>query len=92
MKNKHCCKEMDFFLEEKRVRISYIDYKRLYAIKLTSGGLQTMNYCPWCGHKLPEPLDEEWFNLLEEMGFDNPRQQEIPKEFKTDEWWKKRGL
>jgi hypothetical protein len=93
MKNKHCCKEMDFFLEENRVAISYINYERLYAIDLkSSNGLQTIYYCPWCGSKLPKVLDDKRLEILEELGFDEPYEQEIPKEFKTDEWWKKRGL
>lgn len=53
------------------------------------------NYCPYCGAKQPEILSlliydeiekavgKEWCDITED---------EIPEEFKTDEWWKKRGL
>ena len=93
MSHKHCCKEMDFFLNEGKVGISYCDQERLYSINLkSSGGLQAIYYCPWCSSKLPKDLGDEWFDTLEELGFENPYDQEIPKEFKTDEWWKKRGL
>jgi hypothetical protein len=42
-------------------------------------------------------LKDEWFDILEkEYELDNPawdleQKEKIPAEFKTDEWWKKRG-
>ena len=59
-----------------------------------------IRYCPWCGAKLPENLIDERDKLIrEELGLDylpdddnNPPKKELPEEFKTDEWWKKRGL
>ena len=54
-----------------------------------------MEYCPWCGFKLPTSLRDEWFHILRtEYGLDNPcdDKRKIPKEFKSDEWWKKRKL
>lgn len=56
-------------------------------------------YCPYCGAKLPKELEDydmEPF-LRTEYGWTDedcwgyPRR-ELPEEFKTDEWWKKRGL
>jgi hypothetical protein len=57
-------------------------------------------YCPFCGSKLPKLLvDERWDTILRELGPDylpdddnNPPKKELPEEFRTDEWWKKRGL
>jgi hypothetical protein len=59
--------------------------------------LQGIMYCPWCSKKLPERLRDKWFETLEkEYNLDDPCREEqekwIPKEFETDEWWKKRGL
>ena len=55
-----------------------------------------INYCPWCGAELPKVLSDEWFDILEEeYGIEDPTNEEkdkVPEEFKTDEWWKKRGL
>ena len=59
-----------------------------------------IDYCPFCGAKLPENLiDERWDTIMNELGPDylpdddgNPPKKERPEEFKTDEWWKKRGL
>ena len=58
-------------------------------------------YCPWCGKKLPEKLSHKMEEVLEaEYGitakdWDSPKwndDTDLPDEFKTDEWWKKRGL
>jgi len=54
--------------------------------------IYTIEYCPWCGSKLPSYLGSEHIDAIEEAGytgFDDPN---LPEEFKTDEWWKKRGL
>ena len=60
----------------------------------------SISNCPFCGAKLPENLiDERWDTIMNELGSDylpddegNPPKKELPEEFKTDEWWKKRGL
>jgi hypothetical protein len=60
------------------------------------GMYQKMSYCPWCGKKLPKELGEEWCRIIKErFGFEEIFVEEwetLPQEFKTDEWWKKRGL
>jgi len=52
--------------------------------------------CPWCGTKLPSSLADKWFEVLkEEYGIEDPSDEDrdrVPTEFRTDEWWKKRGL
>jgi len=62
-------------------------------------GVLWMEYCPFCGKKLPKELDDDDMDpyLMKEYGWTEddcwgyPRR-ELPDEFKTDEWWKKRGL
>lgn len=53
-------------------------------------------YCPWCGTHLPISLADTWYNVLEqEYNIKDPTHHDrdkVPPEFKTDEWWKKRGL
>ncbi|MFI4983866.1 MAG: DUF6980 family protein [Rickettsiales bacterium] len=55
-----------------------------------------IHYCPWCGSKLPSSLAKKWFEVLkEEYGIEDPPDEDrdrVPLEFRTDEWWKKRGL
>jgi hypothetical protein len=91
-----CCKEIEFFLKENEVSISYDSSERSYGILYkpdTGGGKQQIHYCPWCGNKFPKTLSEELSNIIfDELnldGYDDPR---LPSEFKTDEWWKKRNL
>jgi hypothetical protein len=102
---KHCCKLMDLFLKDIRIPIRYSpSYHEYYILMLENGeqrgqmlAVQGIDYCPWCAKKLPESLRDKWFETLEkEYGLDDPDSKEqqklIPKEFETDEWWKKRGL
>ena len=52
-------------------------------------------FCPYCGKEQPKSLLFEKDDALEEaLGkeFCDIKPEEIPEEFKTDEWWKKRGL
>ena len=94
-----CCKEMRLFIEDPRDPIRYNNKFREYYIYIPrSHNIITMAYCPWCGKKLPGSLREKYFEILEE-GYglevdifsikDNPN---IPEEFTSDKWWKKRGL
>lgn len=101
MQKKHCCKNMNFFLNENSVNIYYNKYFRRYSIGIKNGtsAVQTMYYCLWCGAQLPKILDDEWFDMIEEQYgvYDAhvltiDENLKIPPEFKTEEWWKKRGL
>jgi len=96
---------MDLFLDDVRVPIIYSTaYREYYILMLEDGprrgrisAVQGIDYCPWCSKKLPKSLRDEWFETLEkEYNLDDPdsKDQEklVPAEFKTDEWWKKRGL
>jgi len=47
-----------------------------------------MDFCPLCGAKLPESKSDLWFEKLEAMGFKDPWTDDIPKEFRTGEWFR----
>ena len=50
----------------------------------------TINYCPWCGKKLPTSQREKWFEELELKGFIAPLfDDNIPTEYKSKEWREK---
>ena len=97
--NKFCCQDMEIFINDERDPIKYNPVFREYYIDIiASHNIITFSYCPWCGVKLPKILRNDFFNILEKEAKivinifevkDNPK---IPEEFKTDEWWKKRGL
>lgn len=98
----YCCDEMarattfDCDLHDSEfscpdVIIIYVDKFDEYGIIIRDGGssLSLIFYCPWCGVKLPDSKRDLWFDTLEELGFDNPAEQDIPKKFSTSEWFKK---
>jgi hypothetical protein len=69
---------------------------RTYAIlnKKEYGGFEPMDYCPFCGAKFPDRLDEKLTAILQQEYSLNSWKdyKKAPHEFQTDEWWKKRGL
>ena len=85
-------------LDQGEVAVRYNPRFRGYGIRILDGGssVQTLYFCPWCGGKLPDAdaLTDKWFKILEEMlpEFDGFADTRTPDEFKSDEWWKKRGL
>ncbi len=92
---KHCCKLMDLYVGMEESSMSYYPKYREYGISVIGEkAYHRISHCPWCGKKLPESLNDQWFEIMFDMfedldGYADPR---IPEEFKTDEWWKKRGL
>ena len=69
--------------------VCYSDILNEYGLIIHDGGESyvRINYCPWCGAKLPDSERDNWFNRLEAQGYDNPMEQEIPEEYKSDAWW-----
>jgi hypothetical protein len=98
LKFQHCCQDMDRVLVEKRLYIRYLSKYREYYMEMRDAPAVTylICYCPWCSKKLPKSVRRKWFNILEkEYNLEDPWNEKqsklIPEEFKTDEWWKKRG-
>ncbi|WP_375318929.1 DUF6980 family protein [Candidatus Tisiphia endosymbiont of Oplodontha viridula] len=96
---KHCCKKMEYYATQSNTLLEYSPETRSYDLWLhndSRGTRQPISYCPWCGKILPKDLGEEWAAWVEEeLGlediFDTDWSQ-LPDKYKTDEWWKKRGL
>jgi hypothetical protein len=63
-----------------------------YGIIIHDGGSSYMaiDYCPWCGSRLPESKRDLWFERLGSLGYDNPTEQDIPKEYLTGAWYSER--
>lgn len=92
---KHCCDQMSFHIHEKEKIIIFVPEFREYSIRASKSIIQRIDFCPWCGIKLPTDLREEFFDILDkEYNLDTLclDKRKIPKEFRSDEWWKKRGL
>lgn len=73
------------------ILVVYVPRFDEYAIPIRDGGssYSKIQYCPWCGTKLPETKRDRWFKELEALGYDDPAQQDIPHEYLTDAWHKK---
>ena len=89
---------MNYFVLENK-EINYSNALRFYSLRLADdpyGSNCLLLYCPWCGTKLPKDLDGVWSETLKrEYGIKDPifdDADKVPPEFRTDEWWKKRGL
>lgn len=96
---KHCCDLMQLNIDDGRVQIFYSPIKRRYYINVVDQkkvtATQGLVYCPWCAQRLPSDLRKAYQEILRtEYGLE-PRYadpEQIPQEFRTDAWWKKRGL
>jgi hypothetical protein len=101
----HCCGPMSAAVRMCDVGVDYDKSIRRYDFSMPGRFLEKSNicvglvlyFCPWCSKELPKDLLDEWAAILEkEYGIDSPydRKQKrlIPKEYRTDEWWKGRGL
>lgn len=58
-----------------------------YGLVIHDGGaaFAGIDFCPWCGHRLPESRRDRWFDELEGRGID-PWEDEVPPEFQDDRW------
>ena len=99
MKTDICCKDIIIILSDHRNNIYYDNIFREYYVQTKRKTvILDMVFCPWCGSKFPESLRVKFFDVLEsEYEIDTDISEfkdriDIPKEFKTDEWWQKRGL
>lgn len=90
-----CCSELTRHLRENEVALSYDDISRSYGIKILDGGTssQQIYYCPWCGIKFPADVNDILYDIIyDELNLDGPDDPKLPEEFKSREWWVKRGL
>ena len=96
----HCCGRMEKHLKldcsahkdvfECPDRLMYYSARfNEYGLIVHDGGASyiVIEYCPWCGAKLPDSKRGEWFEKLAALGFDNPAGQNISREFMTGEWY-----
>lgn len=64
-----------------------------YGLIIHDGGRSyiVISYCPFCGKRLPESMRDQWFDELEELGFEDPMSDpdSIPEEYKSGRWMTK---
>ena len=96
-KKDFCCKELVNSIIDQNI-IDYDNVIRSYVIAYNKGRCSALEFCPFCGTKLPEWLNSKIFDVIEEEygipfeKIDIVNFKNMPDEFRTDEWWKKRGL
>ena len=92
-----CCDSMNIAIKENKI-IDYDITVREYGMRFRKNRVKMLNFCPWCGIKLPKDLIGELYDVLEKeynipwRDADIFEYTNVPDEFKTDEWWKKRDL
>lgn len=89
------CKEKEQFCCEafKNMERYYSSYTREHFFADDT----ILNFCPSCGSRVEKSLEDEWKSILmEEYNIEedhcsvwNPM---VPEEFKSDAWWRNRGL
>jgi hypothetical protein len=72
--------------------IVYSDKFDEYGLIIRDGGTSSyeINFCPFCGSKLPESKRDRWFDELEKLGHENPFDDEsIPYAYKSSDWFRR---
>ena len=87
--DKYCCDTMKFAVNSVEVPLNIIEKFGEYGISIQDGGSSrlTLNFCPWCGTKLPKSERDRWFDELEAAGID-PHVDEIPAIYLDGTWLK----
>ena len=94
------CEKLDTYLREDKLPIKYHDRYRSFvlAFKTSYGGTKkggiVLGFCPFCGGKFPSDLYEEFYHLTEHLEdeYGDLDFRKVEREFRSDAWWKKRGL
>ena len=100
MTKKHCCEDMNtkvnYVCKQHKNPFECPDCIIIYDAKfdeygmiIHDGGSSSigMSFCPWCGKKMPMSKRDLWFETLEKLGYDDPFEQDIPKEYQSNKWY-----
>lgn len=92
---KFCCAQMATGVLKQKI-VDYDEVTREYGLLYDEQRIQTLRFCPWCSSALGKPLYTEFFQILRnEFNVNEPdivTLSNVPKEFRSDAWWRKRGL
>ena len=89
----HCCSDMLSLIQDANMPVIYNTKFREYGISVLDGGSSYLliQYCPWCGKRLPSSLREVWFARLDKLGLE-PGDASVPDAMLSEAWWKKEEL
>ena len=89
-----CCEKMKYYVDNKDLdsdvkNVIYNSKFDEYGIAINDGGSSyiIIEFCPWCGKKLPCSKRDLWFEELEKMGYESFGDNDIPEKFRTCKWW-----
>ena len=87
----HCCDAMSIHLGGADSPLVYVPKFREYGVRVLDEGTSyvLLEFCPWCGKRLPSSMRDAWFDSIEAMGLE-PESQNIPEEYRNDSWWRAR--
>jgi hypothetical protein len=96
--DQHCCEAMDRGVDPRCPRhpdpadcpdalVEFSARFREYGLPVRDGGGAgvTIDFCPWCGRRLPESQRDRWFDELERRGIE-PFGDAVPAEFLDGRW------
>jgi hypothetical protein len=87
-----CCEIMKRNLVNCEGGLVHVPKYREFGIVVLDGGPSAslsyivIEFCPWCGQKLPSSLRDEWFSQIEALNLE-PDDPKIPAKFMTGAWW-----
>jgi hypothetical protein len=82
---------MRIVLETGESALEYDPRWREYTIAyLSDGSVQHIEWCPFCGSRLPPSLGDAWLARRDELGIEPG--DEVPPDMRDDRWWRAAGL
>jgi len=82
-----CCSDMEEAVKDSEHPLYYSGAYQEFGMQLAGQfEYSVLNYCNWCGIKLPESRRDEWFEKLEQQGIE-PWEHDIPIHFLSSAWW-----
>jgi hypothetical protein len=88
----HDCPRMRRAVYDDKCPLVYWGKFREFGIRLVGQeAIDGIDYCPWCGMKLPASLRDQYFDYLDELGLD-PGSPDLPIDLRTGAWWRVRQI
>jgi hypothetical protein len=82
-----CCDDMKNNIQDNILSYNEVFDEFGFNVAEDNSSVIIIEYCPWCGKKLPASQRGKWFEELEFKGFITPLfNDHIPTEYKSKKW------